>query len=114
MGSRGPYGISGAPRVQAAPRRPAHGSPLRSARLRQRQAEVRRLYAGLQQLWEERRGRLQEQQRLWQLRRELDDVEQWVLQRELVAAAHDMGQDYEHVTVRALCGCPIALPMAAP
>ena len=78
MGSRGPYGISGAPRVQAAPRLPAHGSPLRSARLRQRQAEVRRLYAGLQQLWEERRGRLQEQQRLWQLRRELDDVEQWV------------------------------------
>ncbi|XP_031467772.1 spectrin beta chain, non-erythrocytic 2-like isoform X3 [Phasianus colchicus] len=80
------------------------------SRLRQRQAEVWRRYAALQELWEQRRGRLQEQQRLWQLRRELDDVEQWVMEREVVAAAHEMGQDYEHVTVRR---CPTALPHSA-
>ncbi|XP_040550177.1 spectrin beta chain, non-erythrocytic 2 isoform X2, partial [Gallus gallus] len=76
----------------------AGGHPERE-RLRQRQARLSRLYAALRELWEERRGRLQEQQRLWQLRRELDDVEQWLLERELVAASHEMGQDYEHVTM---------------
>ena len=107
---REPHSIIGSPRVPREPLSPPSVS-LRE-RLRQRQARLSRLYAALRELWEERRGRLQEQQRLWQLRRELDDVEQWLLERELVAASHEMGQDYEHVTVRR---CPIAtLPHAVP
>lgn len=58
-----------------------------------------KLYAGLKDLAEERRGRLQERLRLTQLKREVDDLEQWIAEREVVAGSHELGQDYEHVTV---------------
>ena len=58
-----------------------------------------KLYAGLKELAGERRERLQEHLRLCQLRRELDDLEQWIQEREVVAASHELGQDFEHVTV---------------
>ena len=73
----------------------------RSTRLSIRQAQVDKLYAGLKELAGERRERLQEHLRLCQLRRELDDLEQWIQEREVVAASHELGQDYEHVTVSA-------------
>lgn len=60
-----------------------------------------KLYAGLKELAGERRQGLQEHLRLCQLRRELDDLEQWIQEREVVAASHELGQDYEHVTVSA-------------
>lgn len=60
-----------------------------------------KLYASLKELAGERRERLQEHLRLCQLRRELDDLEQWIQEREVVAASHELGQDYEHVTVSA-------------
>lgn len=72
-----------------------------STRLTIRQAQVDKLYAGLKELAGERRERLQEHLRLCQLRRELDDLEQWIQEREVVAASHELGQDYEHVTVSA-------------
>lgn len=59
-----------------------------------------KLYAGLKDLAEERRGKLQERLRLTQLKREVDDLEQWIAEREVVAGSHELGQDYEHVTVR--------------
>lgn len=37
--------------------------------------------------------------RLTQLKREVDDLEQWIAEREVVAGSHELGQDYEHVTV---------------
>ncbi|XP_068922544.1 spectrin beta chain, non-erythrocytic 2 isoform X3 [Petaurus breviceps papuanus] len=70
-----------------------------SDRLTIRQAQVEKLYASLKELAVERRGRLLEHQRLCQLRRDLDDLEQWIQEREVVAASHELGQDYEHVTM---------------
>lgn len=70
-----------------------------SERITLRQAQVDKLYAGLKDLAEERRGRLQERLRLTQLKREVDDLEQWIAEREVVAGSHELGQDYEHVTV---------------
>lgn len=70
-----------------------------STRISIRQAQVDKLYAGLKELAGERRERLQEHLRLCQLRRELDDLEQWIQEREVVAASHELGQDYEHVTM---------------
>ena len=64
-----------------------------------RQSQVDKLYAGLKDLSEERRGKLDERFRLFQLNREVDDLEQWVAEREVVAGSHELGQDYEHVTV---------------
>ena len=65
-----------------------------------RQSQVDKLYAGLKDLSEERRGKLDERFRLFQLNREVDDLEQWIAEREVVAGSHELGQDYEHVTVR--------------
>ncbi|XP_006860931.1 PREDICTED: spectrin beta chain, non-erythrocytic 2 [Chrysochloris asiatica] len=70
-----------------------------STRLSIRQAQVDKLYASLKELAGERQERLQEHLRLCQLRRELDDLEQWIQEREVVAASHELGQDYEHVTM---------------
>lgn len=58
-----------------------------------------KLYACLKDLAEERNGRLQERLRLTQLKREVDDLEQWIAEREVVAGSHELGQDYDHVTV---------------
>uniref|UniRef100_A0A8C5D056 Spectrin beta chain n=1 Tax=Gadus morhua TaxID=8049 RepID=A0A8C5D056_GADMO len=70
-----------------------------SERITLRQAQVDKLYAGLKDLAEERQGRLRDRLRLTQLKREVDDLEQWVAEREVVAGSHELGQDYEHVTM---------------
>ncbi|XP_069036320.1 spectrin family protein isoform X2 [Lepisosteus oculatus] len=70
-----------------------------SERITMRQAQVDKLYAGLKDLAEERRGKLQERLRLCQLKKEVDDLEQWIAEREVVAGSHELGQDYEHVTM---------------
>ncbi|XP_051791286.1 spectrin family protein isoform X2 [Erpetoichthys calabaricus] len=70
-----------------------------SERITMRQAQVDKLYAGLKDLAEERRGKLQERHRLCQLKKEVDDLEQWIAEREVVAGSHELGQDYEHVTM---------------
>ncbi|XP_022091369.1 spectrin beta chain, non-erythrocytic 1-like [Acanthaster planci] len=64
-----------------------------------RQSQIDKLYAGLKDLAEERRGRLDETTKLFQLNREVDDLEQWIAEREVVAGSHELGQDFEHVTV---------------
>lgn len=71
-----------------------------SERISMRQSQVDKLYAGLKDLSEERRGKLDERSCLFQLNREVDDLEQWIAEREVVAGSHELGQDYEHVTVR--------------
>uniref|UniRef100_A0A1A8IZB2 Spectrin beta chain n=1 Tax=Nothobranchius kuhntae TaxID=321403 RepID=A0A1A8IZB2_NOTKU len=70
-----------------------------SERISMRQSQVDKLYAGLKDLSEERRGKLDERLRLFQLNREVDDLEQWIAEREVVAGSHELGQDYEHVTM---------------
>ncbi|KAI4899424.1 hypothetical protein NFI96_026189 [Prochilodus magdalenae] len=70
-----------------------------SERISMRQSQVDKLYAGLKDLSEERRGKLDERSRLFQLNREVDDLEQWIAEREVVAGSHELGQDYEHVTM---------------
>ncbi|XP_072315924.1 spectrin beta chain, non-erythrocytic 4 isoform X2 [Eucyclogobius newberryi] len=64
-----------------------------------RQAQVDRLYVSLKDLVEERKSRLEQQYWLYQLNREVDELEQWIAQKEVVASSPELGQDYEHVTV---------------
>uniref|UniRef100_A0A4W3GF67 Uncharacterized protein n=1 Tax=Callorhinchus milii TaxID=7868 RepID=A0A4W3GF67_CALMI len=47
-------------------------------RITLRQSQVDKLYAGLKDLAEERRGKVQERLRLCQLKRDVDDLEQWI------------------------------------
>ncbi|VIO98225.1 beta-G spectrin, identical [Brugia malayi] len=62
-----------------------------------RQAQIEKLYAGLQDLCKERRKRLDETLQLYELHREIDDLLQWIADKELVAGSQEPGQDYEHV-----------------
>lgn len=65
-----------------------------------RQAQVDKLYDGLKDLAEERRGKLDETLKLYQLNREVDDLELWIADREVVAGSQDIGQDLAQVEVR--------------
>ncbi|KAL1435039.1 hypothetical protein MTO96_001586 [Rhipicephalus appendiculatus] len=61
-----------------------------------RQSQVDKLYAGLRDLALERRQKLEEALRLFALSREVDDLMQWIAEREVVASSQELGQDYEH------------------
>ncbi|KAL0280603.1 UNVERIFIED_CONTAM: hypothetical protein PYX00_001846 [Menopon gallinae] len=64
-----------------------------------KQSQVDKLYAGLKDLAGERRAKLDEALQLFMLNREVDDLEQWIADREVVAGSHELGQDYDHVTL---------------
>ncbi|XP_023337071.1 spectrin beta chain isoform X7 [Eurytemora carolleeae] len=61
--------------------------------------QVDKLYAGLKDLANERRAKLDDALKLFRLNREVDDLEQWIAEREVVAGSHELGQDYEHVSL---------------
>merc|ERR1712223_1854560 len=67
--------------------------------IRTRLAQVEKLYAGLKELAQERRAKLDDALKLFMLNREVDDLEQWRAEREVVAGSHELGQDYDHVTL---------------
>jgi spectrin beta len=68
---------------------------------------VDKLYAGLKDLAGERRAKLDEALQLFMLNREVDDLEQWIAEREVVAGSHELGQDYDHVTVSYYTACAV-------
>lgn len=70
-----------------------------SEHISKRQSQIDRLYVSLKDLVEERKSRLEQQYWLYQLNREVDELEQWIAQKEVVASSPELGQDFEHVTV---------------
>lgn len=64
-----------------------------------KQSQLDKLYAGLKDLAGERRGKLDEALKLFLLHRDVEDLEQWIADREVVASSHELGQDYDHVTL---------------
>uniref|UniRef100_A0A8C3JVV2 Spectrin beta chain n=1 Tax=Calidris pygmaea TaxID=425635 RepID=A0A8C3JVV2_9CHAR len=64
-----------------------------------RQSQVDRLYVSLKDLVEERKGKLEQQYWLYQLNREVDELEHWIAEKEVVAGSPELGQDFEHVTL---------------
>uniref|UniRef100_A0A8V5GVS2 Spectrin beta chain n=1 Tax=Melopsittacus undulatus TaxID=13146 RepID=A0A8V5GVS2_MELUD len=73
--------------------------PLPSEQVSRRQSQVDRLYVSLKELVEERKAKLEQQYWLYQLNREVDELEQWIAEKEVVAGSPELGQDYEHVTL---------------
>ncbi|XP_032546719.1 spectrin beta chain, erythrocytic [Chiroxiphia lanceolata] len=63
------------------------------------QGQVDKHYAGLKEVAEERRRRLENMSHLFQLKREVEDLEQWIAERDVVASSQEMGQDLDHVTL---------------
>ena len=64
-----------------------------------KQAKVDKLYAGLKEMSEVRKLRLADLLRLYELNRSMDDLEIWLVEREIVAKSHELGIDFEHITV---------------
>jgi hypothetical protein len=60
---------------------------------------VDRLYVALKELAEERRVGLEQQYWLYQLSRQVDELEHWIAEKEVVAGSPELGQDFEHVSV---------------
>lgn len=58
-----------------------------------------KLYAGLKDLSQERRSKLEEALKLFTLKREFDDLLQWINEKEVVAGSHELGQDFDQVTM---------------
>ncbi|XP_050831245.1 spectrin beta chain, erythrocytic isoform X1 [Serinus canaria] len=61
------------------------------------QGQVDKHYAGLKEAAEERRRRLENMSHLFQLKREVEELEQWIAERDVVASSPEMGQDLDHV-----------------
>uniref|UniRef100_A0A4W4FQ61 PH domain-containing protein n=1 Tax=Electrophorus electricus TaxID=8005 RepID=A0A4W4FQ61_ELEEL len=70
-----------------------------SEQISKRQSQIDRLYVSLKDLVEERKCQLEQQYWLYQLNREVDELEQWIAEREVTASSTELGQDFEHVTV---------------
>lgn len=73
---------------------------IHSEQISKRQSQIDRLYVSLKDLVEEHKCRLEQQYWLFQLHREVEELEQWIAEREISASSTELGQDYEHVTVR--------------
>lgn len=56
-------------------------------------------YAGLKELAEDRRKKLDHTYHHFLLSREVEDLEHWIAERDVVASSQEMGQDLDHVTV---------------
>ncbi|KAJ8913948.1 hypothetical protein NQ315_015185 [Exocentrus adspersus] len=76
----------------------AEGHPL-AEQVAIKQSQLDKLYAGLKDLAQERRAKLDEALQLFLLNRDVGDLEQWIADREVVASSHELGQDYDHVTL---------------
>ncbi|NXS82099.1 SPTB1 protein, partial [Erpornis zantholeuca] len=61
------------------------------------QGQVDKRYAGLKEAAEERCRRLENMSHLFQLKREVEELEQWIAERDVVASSPEMGQDLDHV-----------------
>lgn len=64
-----------------------------------RQMQIDKLYASLKDLAQERRLRLEETVKLYVLHRDIDDLEQWIADKMVVADSNELGQDLEHVSL---------------
>ncbi|XP_030641796.1 spectrin beta chain, erythrocytic [Chanos chanos] len=64
-----------------------------------RQGQVDKQYASLKDLAEDRRKKLDHTYHHFLLSREVEDLEQWIAERDVVASSQEMGQDLDHVTI---------------
>ncbi|KAM9354581.1 LOW QUALITY PROTEIN: spectrin beta chain, erythrocytic [Pholidichthys leucotaenia] len=64
-----------------------------------RQGQVDKQYAGLKELAEDRGKKLDHTFHHFLLSREVEDLEHWISERDVVASSQEMGQDMDHVTL---------------
>ncbi|XP_056445790.1 spectrin beta chain, erythrocytic [Gadus chalcogrammus] len=64
-----------------------------------RQGQVEQQYAGLRELAEERRRKLDHTYQHHLLSREVEELEQWIAERDVAASSQEMGHDLDQVTL---------------
>ncbi|XP_073725686.1 spectrin beta chain, erythrocytic-like [Misgurnus anguillicaudatus] len=64
-----------------------------------RQGQVDKQYAGLKELSEDRKKKLDHTYHHFLLSREVEDLEHWIAERDVVASSQEMGQDLDHVMI---------------
>ncbi|CAI9556894.1 unnamed protein product [Staurois parvus] len=62
------------------------------------QDNLEKQYTALRDMADERRRNLDNTYHMFQLRREVEDLEQWIAERDIKASSQEMGQDLDHVT----------------
>ncbi|XP_065656363.1 spectrin beta chain, non-erythrocytic 1 isoform X4 [Hydra vulgaris] len=62
-----------------------------------KQTRLEQLYLHIKELVSERRDKLDENLKLFLFQREVQDLESWIADREVIASSQDIGQDYDQV-----------------
>ncbi|XP_054610882.1 spectrin beta chain, non-erythrocytic 4 [Dunckerocampus dactyliophorus] len=70
-----------------------------SEQITKQQSHIDRLYVSLKDMVEHRKTKLEQQYWLYQLNKEVEELEKWITERETVASSTDLGQDLEDVTM---------------
>ncbi|KAK2879859.1 spectrin beta chain, non-erythrocytic 4 isoform X2 [Channa argus] len=70
-----------------------------SEQITKQQSHIDRLYVSLKDMVEHRKTKLEQQYWLYQLNKEVEELERWITERETVASSTELGQDLEDVTV---------------
>lgn len=73
-----------------------------SEQITKQQSHIDRLYVSLKDMVEHRKTKLEQQYWLYQLKKDVDELEKWITEREAVATSTELGHDLEDVTV-SLC-----------
>lgn len=63
------------------------------------QSHIDRLYVSLKDMVEHRKTKLEQQYWLYQLNKEVEDLERWITEHEAVASSTELGQDLQEVSV---------------
>uniref|UniRef100_A0A8C9AC04 Spectrin beta chain n=1 Tax=Prolemur simus TaxID=1328070 RepID=A0A8C9AC04_PROSS len=63
------------------------------------QGQVDKQYAKLKDTAETRKRELEDKYHRFQVKRETEDLQQWISEKELVASSQETGQDFDHVTL---------------
>ncbi|KAF3841420.1 hypothetical protein F7725_007282 [Dissostichus mawsoni] len=70
-----------------------------SEQLTKQQSHIDRLYVSLKDMVEHRKNKLEQQYWLYQLNKDVEELEKWITERETVASSTELGHDLEDVTV---------------
>ncbi|XP_040037736.2 spectrin beta chain, non-erythrocytic 4 [Gasterosteus aculeatus] len=70
-----------------------------SDQLTKQQTHIDRLYVSLKDMVEHRKTKLEQQYWLYQLNKDVEELEKWITERETVASSTELGHDLEDVTV---------------
>lgn len=70
-----------------------------SDKISQRQLEIDNLYSQLIDLAADRRKKLDESLELFKLNREIEELMQWISEKDAIANANELGQDLDHVVI---------------